>query len=297
MLMGGWSKERAISLRTGQAVLAALRRQGFDAVALPVNHHLPETLRKKKIGFAYNALHGSGGEDGTVQGLLEILRIPYTGSGVLASGVAMNKICAKRLFQWAGLPTPSWIALDHREYSLAASKVRRLGFPVVVKPASQGSAIGVSIVGSPQDLRRALTQAFHLDRQVLIERYIRGTEITVGILGGKPLPVQEIVPASEFYDYQAKYAPGGSQHLIPARLPRSVQRRAQVLAVEAFQLLGARAVARVDFIVNRLGEPLLLELNTIPGMTETSLLPEAAQAVGISFDELVVRIAELSLAA
>jgi len=288
--MGGMSAEREISLKTGRAVFQSLRRQGFRAVPIDASHALPDQLKKNKISFAYIALHGPGGEDGSVQGLLEWMDIPYTGSGILASALAMDKMASKRLFQSARLPTARWFELTQ-----GTSQSSRLGFPVVVKPACQGSALGVSIVKSAREWPAAVRKAFRYGQRVLAEKFLSGPEITVGILGAQALPVIEIVPSTRaFYDFHAKYAPGGSRHILPARLPGAVLRRAQRLALEACGLLQIRAVARVDFIVDRRQGPTLLEVNTIPGMTETSLLPDAARAAGMNFDELVLKIMEYS---
>jgi D-alanine-D-alanine ligase len=299
VLMGGLSAERAISLKTGRAIYQSLKRQGFDARAIDAQRELPQELQRQKIQAAYIALHGPGGEDGTVQGLLEWMRIPYTGSGVFASAVAMDKIASKRLFKAAGLATPSWAALDRKpELRFAADQARRVGYPLVVKPASQGSALGISIVRRPSELPAALNKAFRLGSEVLLEKFVKGPEITVGILGPQALPIIEIVPTHRsFYDFHAKYAPGGSRHLLPARISARAAQRAENLAQAACRLLQTRAVARVDLMVGPGDTPTLLEVNTIPGMTETSLLPDAAAAIGIDFDALVLKIAEYSFAA
>jgi len=298
VLYGGTSSEREISLASGAAVLNALRGRGIDAVGIDAGPDLPQRLKTKKIDFAYIALHGPGGEDGTVQGMLEVMGIPYAGCGVLSSALAMDKIYTKRILDAAGLPTPRWRVLEKRAVSNpAANRGSRAGlrFPVVVKPSAQGSAIGVSVVRNAAGLAPALAAAFALDPRILIEDYIAGTEITVGILGNKPLPVIEIVPRNEFYDFESKYTAGCSQHLIPPRLPRAVIRKAQTLAYDVFRALNCRAVARIDMIVDRARRPWILEVNTIPGMTETSLLPDAARAAGIDFTELVLKIIEYSL--
>ncbi|MBI3292770.1 MAG: D-alanine--D-alanine ligase [Elusimicrobia bacterium] len=348
VLMGGWSPERVISLRTGRTVLAALKRLGIAARGIDVDRTLPQRLQRHRIDIAFLALHGPGGEDGSVQGMLEVLEIPYTGSGVAASAVALHKGLTKQIFQAAGLPTPAGlvIARGNRTHPETMLGKRSLGgraearkasdgilddgtvcrasltppqaalprlqpeegfgmssriphptrrWPVVVKPTMQGSALGVTIARTPAEFQRGLRRAWRLSPSALVEAYIRGTEVTVGILGDQPLPVIEIIPANPFYDYEAKYVPGKSTHVIPARLPAGVLHRVQMLALAAFRALGAKAVARVDMIVDRRMEPFLLEVNTIPGMTETSLLPEAARAIGISFDELVLKILKYSL--
>lgn len=290
VLLGGSSAEREISLKTGRAILASLRRQGFRAVAIDAKNDLPAALKKHRIQYAYIALHGPGGEDGQVQGLLEWLKIPYSGSGVLASALAMDKAASKRLFEAAGLP----IAPGTLIFELPSKSPLKL--PVVVKPVSQGSAVGVSIVKRPKEWRVAVRLALTYGAPAMVEAYLQGPEITVGVLGGRALPIIEILPQHHrsFYDYHAKYAPGGSRHILPARLTPALWKRSQALALDACRVLGTRGAARVDLIVDRRRGPCLLEVNTIPGMTETSLLPEAARAAGIDFDALVVRIAEAS---
>src|SRR5258708_11995482 len=295
--MGGRSGERPISLKTGRAILASLWRQGFDARAVDAGPDLPLKLRREKIQVAYLALHGPGGEDGAVQGLLETMRIPYTGSGVLASALAMDKIVSKKMFQAAGLKTPRGFAIQRPVPKDVAAQVRRLGYPVVVKPARQGSALGISIVKQPGQLKSALLKAFRLDEDVLIEQFIKGPEITVGILGPQALPIIEIVPTNRsFYDFHAKYAPGGSRHLLPARISDRPAPQALELPLPACRVLPTPAAPRGDLIVGPQDSPVLLEVNTIPGMTETSLLPDAAAAMGMNFDTLVLKIAEYSFA-
>ena len=311
VLLGGTSAEREISLKTGRAIYLSLKRQGLHATSIDAAIALPETLKKNKIDFAYIALHGTGGEDGRVQGLLEWLKIPYTGSGVLASALAMDKVASKRLFESAKLPTAAWYSL-HKPRLLSSEEMRqvhpdscrggmecRLPLPVVVKPASQGSAVGISIVKRAKDWPQALMTAFRYDDYVLVEKFLKGTEITVGVLGNQVLPVIEILPQHHrpFYDFHAKYSRGGSRHILPARISSHAAARAKALALSACRILGTRGAARVDFIIDRRRGPCLLEVNTIPGMTETSLLPEAARAAGMDFDALVLKIAELSVGA
>lgn len=298
VLLGGPSAERKISLKTGAAILASLRRQGIPALPIDASANLPDLLHKKRINFAYIALHGPGGEDGLVQGLLEWMKIPYTGSRVLASAQAMDKVISKHLFDSAKLPSSPWFELRVEDANEGLARARKLGWPLVVKPATQGSAVGVSIVRSSAEWKKALTVGFRYDRSLVVEKYLAGVEITIGVLGDQPLPVIEIVPAGRsFYDFHAKYAPGGSRHILPARIPESTAKRATQLALAACRLLRTRAAARADLIIDRGRGPMLLEVNTIPGMTETSLLPEAARAAGYSFDALVLKIAELSLGA
>lgn len=290
VIYGGRSAERKISLASGTAVLKALKNAGLKAVGIDAGPDLPFALKKNRIDFAYLALHGPGGEDGTVQGLLEVMGIPYSGCGVLASALAMDKVATKQVLHAAQLPTPAWMVLED---PADAKAVKR--FPAVVKPATQGSAIGVSVVRAKGQLSAALKQAFTLDRRVLVEQYVAGTEITVGVLGGTALPVVEIVPVNAFYDFESKYQPGKSEHIIPPRLSKAVITRIQALAVKTFRALQCRAVTRIDMIVDARGNPWILEANTIPGMTETSLLPDEARAAGISFQELILKIIEYSL--
>lgn len=290
VLYGGRSAEREISIASGKAVLSALKENGIDCVGIDVDRNLPLALGKHKIDFAYLALHGPLGEDGSVQGLCEVMDIPYAGCGVLASAMSMDKIVTKRILDSFGLPTPRWQLATRQSPAIRVKK-----FPVVVKPATQGSAIGVSVVTEAADLAGAVARAFKLDSQVLVEDYVKGVEITAGVLGGEALPVIEIVPAGEFYDFTSKYQPGQSQHIIPPRLPRAVIKKVQELAVATFAALGCRAMARVDMIVDRSNRPWILEVNTIPGMTATSLFPDAARAAGLDFYGLVLKIIEHSL--
>jgi D-alanine-D-alanine ligase len=312
VLMGGTSAERSISIKTGQAIYRSLKRQSYQVVSIDAKASLPEALRKNKITYAYIALHGTGGEDGRVQGLLEWMKIPYSGSGVLASALAMDKVACKRFFEAEKLPTAPWYSL-HKPRPLTASEMAqhrhpssckggmtcRLDFPVVVKPASQGSAVGISIVRHASQWPKALMAAFRYDDVVVVEKFLEGPEVTVGILGAEALPIIEILPQHHrpFYDFHAKYARGGSRHILPARISAQAARRCEELSLAACRILGTRGAARVDLIIDRRRGPCLLEVNTIPGMTETSLLPEAARAAGIDFDALVLRIAETSVAA
>ena len=288
VLMGGLSAEREVSLRTGSAVLRALQGSGLEAVGLDAGRDLPAQLTALDPQLAFIALHGRYGEDGTVQGLLELLQIPYTGSGVLASSLAMNKLVTKQILLHHGVATPACAVFregDDPEGFLAAAH----SYPLVVKPAREGSTIGVSIVRDRDGLRSGLAEALRHDPLVLVEEFIAGAEVTVGVLGVEPLPVIQVVPKGGFYDYQSKYTPGQTEYLLPAPLPTAVYGRLQGAALAACRALGCRGAARVDFMV-RGDELFCLEVNTIPGMTETSLLPKAAGAAGIPFTELVLRI-------
>lgn len=281
VLCGGFSSEKEISKKTGRAVFRALHELGLNPLLLEADTNLPLKLLQKKITFCFIALHGKWGEDGTVQGLLEMLKIPYSGSGVLASALCMNKIFAKRLLVQSGIPTPPIF--------------RHPIFPCVVKPVDCGSAMGVSIVRKKSEFKKALQLAKAYSREIFFEKFIAGKEITAPILGEKVLPLIEIIPKSSFYDYKAKYGKGMSTHLIPASIPLRTNRQIQELALRTHQSLGCRAFSRVDFLLDAKGKPWVLEVNSIPGMTETSLFPESAQAAGISFPEMILEIIGHSL--
>lgn len=296
VLMGGRSSEREISLRTGQAVHRALLRRGYRAVAIDVNASLLRQLQAKKVDVVFLALHGPGGEDGTIQGLLETIGIPYTGSGVRASAMAMHKVTAKRLLACHGIPVPDGTVIRKGE---VASRPARLAWPVIVKPAAEGSTIGISIVRKASEWRAALRRAHAHDREAVVEAYIPGHEITVSVLGGprgaRALPTIEIVAPGGFYDYAAKYTKGRSRYLCPAPLPARVNRQVTDLAVQAYGILGCDGAARVDFRVTPRGKPYVLEVNTIPGMTEMSLLPMAAAKAGMDYDTLTEEILKSAL--
>lgn len=301
VLKGGWSRERSISLKTGAAVEAALRQLGFSPASIDVDHDLPKTLIRSKIDFCFIALHGTFGEDGGVQSLLDRLGIGYTGSGALASAVAMDKALAKRIFAKRRVPTPSWSLVSQKEYRFDREAVdrrmRRLlnRGPVFIKPVDQGSAIGVSRVDRSSQIAPALSLCFRHGGSALVERYIEGRELTVGILGQETLPVVEIIPKHRFYDFHSKYAAGGSVHVVPALMTAAASRRAQKIALDAFDALGCSVYGRVDLMMDSKGGVHVLEINTIPGMTPTSLLPDAAMAAGIGFEELVLDIMKRSI--
>jgi D-alanine-D-alanine ligase len=287
VLMGGISHEREVSLKTGSAILKALQEREYQAVGIEVSSDIVQRLLDEQIGTAFIALHGRWGEDGTVQGLLELLRIPYTGSGVLASALAMNKIKAKEIFLYHDIPTPEFIT--PREEELPDPPFPP---PWVVKPASEGSTIGVDIVMENTGLKEAIRKARGYDQQVLIERFIEGKELTVGILAGKPLPVIEIVPHGGFYDYQAKYTAGQTEYICPARISEQKQDEVQRACLNAYHALGCSGCARVDLRLSEEDKPFVIEVNTVPGMTETSLVPKAAAHIGITFPQLVETILE-----
>ena len=288
--MGGLSREREISLKTGKAILRVLTEKGYPVTPIDVGNDLAEKLVKEKIECAFLALHGRFGEDGTIQGMLELMRIPYTGSGVLASALAMHKIMSKKFFLCEKIPTPRFEVFQREEIKRDLPKKISLSFPVVVKPAREGSTIGVSIVQKDEELGPALKKAGEYDEEILVEEFIKGKEITVGILGNIPLPVIEIVPKSGFYDYYSKYTRGETQYILPARIPREKYLYAQEISLRAFQQLGCSGVARVDLMTDENENPFVIDVNTMPGMTETSLLPKAANYAGIPFEDLVERI-------
>jgi D-alanine-D-alanine ligase len=304
VLKGGRSLEREVSLRSGANVEAALRRLGHEVLALDVDQHLVRTLRAERPDVVFIAMHGKGGEDGTVQELLEILGIPYTGSGVIASERAMDKVAAKAEFQAAGVLTPPAYAFSQAAFrELGAAEAlpdieARLGLPLVVKPAKQGSALGVAVAHDPGEVPAALMAALAYDDRVLLERFVPGRELAVAVLGTEDpwaLPVVEAVPEGrEFYDFEARYTPGITRLHAPADLPVEVAQEAARVALTCYRALGCRGFGRVDMILDAESRLWVLELNTIPGMTDTSLLPRAAEAAGIGFDELVARILDLA---
>ena len=286
VLLGGLSSEREVSLRTGETVLAALRDRGHDAIPIYVDHDLDVALRQEPIDVAFIALHGRLGEDGCVQGLLELLGIPYTGSDVMASALAMHKGKAKELFRLHNLPTPAY-------YTLAADEVADLpgahgdfGFPCVVKPIREGSSVGVTICSSLEDLAAAVDKALCFDDEVLVERFITGKEISVAILDDRALGAVEIAPREGFYDFQNKYTRGATEYFVPPRLSPERYRGVLAQALGAHIALGCAGATRVDMMISESGNEFILEVNTVPGLTPTSLLPKIADAAGISFGEL-----------
>jgi D-alanine-D-alanine ligase len=299
VLRGGTSAEREVSLNTGDQVARALTEHGdlpecIDTADLG----FIERLRAGRFDAVFICLHGRRGEDGTVQGLLELLGLPYVGSGVLASALAMDKVVSKVVFEAAGLRTPGWQALRSGGPVDIGAVIDELGGKLVVKPVSEGSSVGMSIVHEPAELPAAIDLAFRHDSTVLVERYVTGVEVTVGVVGNDELtvlPTLEIVPEHEYYDYDSKYVPGMSRHIIPARVSDTAREECARMAEEAHRVLGCRGVSRADMIVAEGGEVFLLEVNTIPGMTSTSLLPDAARAAGIEFPELCSRLVDLAL--
>jgi len=288
--MGGRSAEREISLKSGTMVLNALKKSGVDAHPFDPRDSGLETLKAQRFDRAFIALHGRFGEDGTVQGALEYLGIPYTGSGVMASALAMDKWRTKLLWNAAGLPTPRFELIDAR--TDFAGLAARLGLPLMVKPAREGSSIGMSKVISIEKLGPALELAARYDEVVIAERFVAGMELTAGILGGEALPLIRLETPREFYDYEAKYFASDTRYICPCGLPAEQERSVQRTALEAFRVLGCSGWGRVDAMLDRDGKLQLLEVNTIPGMTDHSLVPMAARAQGISFEALCMRILE-----
>jgi D-alanine-D-alanine ligase len=301
VLMGGRSAEREVSLNTGGQVGDALEATGWDVVRIDAGDTgFIARLAESGAGVVFICLHGRLGEDGTVQGLLELMDLPYVGSGVLASALAMDKVMTKHVFACEGIRTPEYVTLRKGTPFDLGLVTDRLGTKVVVKPATEGSAIGVHIVHEPAELPEAVTEAFTHDDVVLVERFVRGVEVTVGVLGNEDpiaLPTLEIVPEHEFYDYESKYLPGMSRHIIPAGVSEGARTECQRLSVGAHVALGCRGLSRTDTIVTGDDTVYVLEVNTIPGMTSTSLFPDAARAAGIEFADLCARLVELALEA
>jgi D-alanine-D-alanine ligase len=298
VLVGGRSAEREISLLTGEEIYQALTQAGYSAFKVEADDSVWESLKENKPDVVFIALHGRWGEDGTVQGMLELLGLPYTGSGVLASALGINKAVSKTIFQTANLDTPRFVVVrGARESENLGRFLEEKGYPVVVKPCREGSTIGLSVVEGKEGLAEALRLAAAYDNQIVVEEFVEGKEVTIGILGNDQLiafPSLEICYRSKTYDYETKYTPGMSEHIIPARISQEQEKRAKEMALAVHQALGCRGFSRVDLIVAK-DRICVLEVNTIPGMTSLSLFPDAARAAGIKFPELVSRIVELAL--
>ncbi len=294
VLMGGWAAEREVSLVSGQAVLDGLVRRGVNAHGIDVGRDVLTILAAGAYDRVFNVLHGRGGEDGVIQGALEILGLPYTGSGVMGSSIGMDKYRTKLLFQSLGLPTPGF-ALIRNEDDLAAAG--ELGFPLMVKPALEGSSIGMSRADDPEQLRTAWRKAAEYDSHVMAECWVSGAEYTAAVLGDQALPLIRLETPHEFYDYEAKYVSDDTRYLIPCGLDRDMEARLQAMSLRAFDAIGASGWGRVDILMDEQQNPWLIEVNTVPGMTSHSLVPMAANAVGIDFDELVWRILAQTLEA
>lgn len=303
VLLGGKSAEREISLKTGTAVFTALVNLGYSVKSFDTGNDFIQELKDFNPNLVFIALHGPFGEDGTMQGLLEILEYPYTGCGVLTSSLAMNKIYTKKLLNQAGIPTPKFLAIRENDYlndplQIQSMLLREFNFPIVIKAPSQGSTIGIYFAKQEDHLHKMLLEAFVFEKEILIEQFVEGREVTVAIMGNdeiEVLPIIEIVSHTGVYDYEAKYTKGLSDHIIPARLSENVSKKVMELAEKTYKYLGCRGFSRVDFIVEGDISPYVLEINTIPGMTETSLFPDAALSAGISFDELINRFVKYAL--
>ena len=301
VLKGGRSLERGVSLRSAARVEDALAGLGHEALPIDVGEDLITRLRAERPEVAFIALHGPGGEDGTVQELLEILRVPYTGPGVAACALCMDKVASKHELRTAGVPTPDWVAFNATAFrELGAADAleeieESLGFPLVVKPASQGSSLGVKFASDRAGVPEALVAAFSYDDRVLLERYVDGRELAVGMLGAEPLPIVEAIPREgDVFDFEARYEIGRTEYACPAELPEREATEVSTVAAKAYEVLGCSGFARVDLMLGDEG-PRVLEVNAIPGLTDTSLFPMAAEAAGLSFEELVDRILALAL--
>jgi D-alanine-D-alanine ligase len=294
VVMGGLSAEREVSLNTGAGVVAALQERSWDVIAIDwqPGTSLARLLEQSGAAVVWNALHGTWGEDGAVQGLCACLQLPCTGSGILASALAMDKVMSKRIFESNGLPTPRWHLLPHEPGAGELDALANWPLPFVVKPANEGSSVGVSIIDARDQLDDALATARQFHGPVIIEDYIAGTEVFVGILNGRALGSVEVRPATRFYNYEAKYKRSDTQYLIPPELPAPVIERAQQIALAAYNALGCTGHARPDLRVSTAGEVFVLEVNTLPGMTKTSLLPKIARSIGMDYPTLCEHILE-----
>lgn len=294
VVMGGPSAEREVSIESGQAVLKALGSLGHDAQSLDFDGRFVDAIREIKPDVVFNALHGSGGEDGTIQGILEWMGIPYTGSDLTSCAIAMDKHLTKKLLAAEGLPTPAWDTFDLTGGTLPLLP-GSLNLPLVVKPRSSGSSAGVSIVRTHEEWTKAMINVAPRTTQILAEEFISGREFASGVLGEEALPLVEIISNDEFYSYDAKYKPGGSRHLVPAPIDEDLTARLQMLALSVHRLLGLRDYSRTDIIVTKEGRPYILEINALPGLTPLSLLPDEVRAAGMSFEALIERLLQFAL--
>ncbi|GAC1528202.1 MAG: D-alanine--D-alanine ligase [Vulcanimicrobiaceae bacterium] len=295
VVMGGPSTEREVSISSGRAIAAALERLAYDVRTLDFDAHFARAIAEIAPDVVFNALHGAGGEDGTIQGVLDWLRLPYTGSDLRSCALAMDKHLTKKLLSAEGLPTPAWDTFDFDGGTLPLLP-GSLNLPLVVKPRAEGSSTGVSIVRTHEEWSRAMIELSNDRATILAEEYVPGREFGCGVLGEMALPIVEIVPqGSDFYDYAAKYSSGGSRHEVPAHIDVDLAHRLQMLALSTHRLLGLRDYSRTDFIVTASGRPYILEINALPGMTPTSLFPEVCGAAGIAFDALVERLVRSAL--
>lgn len=300
VLMGGESTEREVSLRSGKAVAQALRQRFENVVELDLTRDTLNQITEIAPDCAFIALHGKGGEDGTVQGLLEWMGIPYTGPGTLASALCLDKMMTKKVLTLSGVPTPQFLCIspDADPKEAVGNAIRVLGLPLVLKANCQGSSIGVAILREREGAEEILKELFTYGDQVLAEKFLSGTELTVPVMGNDKLlvlPPIEITSSGKFYDYESKYTPGGSRHIIPARISPEVEKKVKAIAAKAYAETGCRGLARVDMMLDEKGDPFVIEINTSPGMTETSLFPDAARAAGIAFPELCETLVDLAL--
>lgn len=293
VLAGGPSSEKEISLKSGKAVYGALLRKECDTIFLDVWENIYDIIKNNRIDVAFITLHGRFGEDGTVQKILEGLGIPYTGSGPEASMLALDKIASKEIFKQNKIPTPRHTVLEKNSFAL--EDIHPFSLPIVIKPQLEGSSIGLSVVKELAALDGAINEAFQYGSKIILEEYIDGRELTVGILNDEPLPVIEIIPKREVYDYTAKYNDPETKYLVPARIDEELSRKAKELGLRSHMALGCRSYSRVDMMMDRSSNIFVLEVNTIPGMTERSLLPKAAQASGLDFDDLCIKLIENAL--
>jgi D-alanine-D-alanine ligase len=286
VLMGGTSAEREVSLRSGEAIHKTLLNSGYNVVAIDAGPDICNVLNREKVGLAFLALHGGSGENGSIQGMLEVLEIKYTGSGVLASALAMDKEASKKIFLYQSIPVPPFVILRKGQ------EKRDIGFelPWVVKPAAEGSSVGVSIVREKKIFDEALTKAFSFGPRAIVEKYIEGKEVQIGILNGEVLGGVEVRPSVEFYNYEAKYTSGLTEYILPPEIDDGVYEASKAVALAAHSALGCKGATRVDLRVDTKGNPYVLEVNTIPGMTETSLLPKIARLAGYDFTRLIKEI-------
>jgi D-alanine-D-alanine ligase len=292
ILMGGMSAEREVSIKTGEAVTDALTQRGYRCTRIFVDHDLDLVLRQTPIDVAFNALHGTYGEDGCIQGMLEVLRIPYTGSGVLASALAMDKLKSKELFRLYNVPTPPYYAIDKEHLASVEDVHGSFGFPVFVKPRRGGSSVGAGRANDLGELTSRIDEALRFDDEALVERFVGGREIAVGLLDGRALGAIEIVPSGRFYDYKSKYQAGQSRYHFPARLPPTRYKGVLNIAERANVALGASGATRIDLLVTEGDNEYVLEVNTLPGLTPTSLLPKIALGAGYDFGDLCESILE-----
>ncbi|MBM3255597.1 MAG: D-alanine--D-alanine ligase [Candidatus Omnitrophica bacterium] len=298
VLMGGPSMEREISLKSGHAVYEALVGMGVEAILIDIKtdgvEENIELLKSHKISCAFLALHGSFGEDGQIQEILENIKIPYTGSAARASRLAMDKVASRKIFSAAGLSVPDYEVLERDSFGPGWEYRSNLGLPLVVKPASNGSSIGLSIVDKKEEIKKAVQLALGFDERAILERYIPSRELTVGIVEEEALAVIEIIPKKRFFDYEAKYQIGMTEYVVPAELEEGISKKVQGVALKAHNLLGCFGCSRVDILLDERGIPFVLELNSIPGFTPTSLLPKSARVAGIDFVQLCLKLIQLA---